>query len=155
MFCSLDLAMAYHQVPVKPCDVEKTAFITHVGFYEMAKMAFGLCNAPSAYQRLMAGVLQGLMGRICLSYLDNVVVFSTKRSEHAANLCAVLDRIRAAGLKLKFSKCSLFCDKTLYLGYVISAAGVSSYPAKLQVLADWPQPSSVRKMQSCLGFINF
>ena len=57
VFSSLDLAMAYHQVPVKPSDIEKTAFVTHVGLFEMSKMPFGLCNAPSTYQRLMAGVL--------------------------------------------------------------------------------------------------
>ena len=155
VFSSLDLAMAYHQVPVTPSDVEKTAFIKHVGLYEMAKMPFGLCNAPSTYQRLMAGVLQGLMVRICLAYLDDVVVFSQKCSEHAAHLSAVLDKIRAAGLKLKPSKCSLFCDQTLYLGHVISAAGVSPDPGKLRVLAEWPVPTTVRKMQSFLAFINF
>ena len=32
---SLDLAVAYHQVPLKPVNVEKTAFITHVGVYEV------------------------------------------------------------------------------------------------------------------------
>ena len=74
-FSSLDLAMAYHQVPVKPADVEETAFITHVGLYEMMKMPFGLCNAPSTYQRLMMSVLQGLIGRICLAYSDDVIVF--------------------------------------------------------------------------------
>ena len=57
VFSSLDLAMAYHQVPVRPADVEKTAFITHVGLFEMVKMPFGLCNAPSTYQRLMMSVL--------------------------------------------------------------------------------------------------
>ena len=50
--------MAYHQVPVKPSDVEKTALITHVGLFEMQKMPFGLCNALSTYQRLMSGVRQ-------------------------------------------------------------------------------------------------
>ena len=40
VFSSLDLAMAYHQVPVKPVDVDKTAFITHVGLYEMIKMLY-------------------------------------------------------------------------------------------------------------------
>ena len=53
VFSSLKLAMAYHQVPVNPADGKKTAFITHVGIYEMMKMPFGLCNAPSTYQRLM------------------------------------------------------------------------------------------------------
>ena len=89
VFSSLDLAMAYHQVPVKLADVEKTAFITHVGLYEMMKMPFGLCNAPSTYHRLMMSVLQGLIGRICLAYLDDVIVFSKRRDEHVNDLRAV------------------------------------------------------------------
>ena len=96
VFSSLDLAMAYHQVPVKPADVEKTAFITYVGLYEMMKMPFGLCNAPSTYQRLMMSVLQSLIGRICLAYLDDVIVFSKRRDKHVNDLRAVLDRIRDA-----------------------------------------------------------
>ena len=96
----------------------------------------------------MAGVLQGLIGRICLAYLDDVIVFSKKRSEHAAYLPAVFDRIRYAGLKLKPSKCSLFADQVLYLGHVITAAGVSPDPAKMRVLTDWPTPKTVREMQS-------
>ena len=106
VFSSLDLAMAYYQVPVKPADVEKTAFITHVGLYEMMKMPFGLCNASSTYQRLMMSVLQGLIGRICLAYLIDVIAFSKRRDEHVNDLRAVLDRIRDAGLKLKSVSCS-------------------------------------------------
>ena len=84
-----------------------------------------------------------------------MIVFSKKRSEHAANLRAVFDRIRSAGLKLKPSKCSLFADQVLYLGHVISAAYVSPDPAKLRVLADWPTPKTVCEMQSFIGFVNF
>ena len=109
VFSSLDLAMSYHQVPVKLADVEKKAFITHVGLYEMMKMPFGLCNAPSTYQRLMMSVLQSLISRICLAYLDDVIVFSKRRDEHVNDLRAVLDCIRDAGLKLKPAKCKLFC----------------------------------------------
>ena len=47
VFYSLDFAMAYHQVPVAPSDDQKTAFVTHAGLFEMTKMPFGLCNAPS------------------------------------------------------------------------------------------------------------
>ena len=113
LFSSLDLTMAYHQVPVKPADVEKTAFITHVGLFELAKMPFGLCNAPSTYQRLMTSVLQGLIGRICLAYLDDVIVFSKRRADHIADLQTVLDRIRDGGLKLKPAKCNLVCEQVL------------------------------------------
>ena len=155
VFSSLDLAMAYYQVPVKPADVGKTAFITHVGLYEMKKMPFGLCNAPSTYQRLLMSVLQGLIGHICLAYLDDVIVFSKRRDEHVNDLRAVLDRIRDAGLKLKPTKCKLYCEQVLYLGHVISAAGMSPDPAKLRVLADCTLPTTVRELQSFLGFVNF
>ena len=84
----------------------------------------------------MALVLQGLIGRICLAYLDDVIVFSKKRLQHAADLCAAFDRIRSAGLKLKPSKCSLFADHVLYLCHVISAAGISPDLAKLSVLSN-------------------
>ena len=103
----------------------------------------------------MVGVLQGLIGRICLAYLDDVIVFSKKRSEHTADLRAVLDRIRAAGLKLKPSKWSLFCEQVLYLGHVISAAGVSPDPAKLRELVEWPKPTTVRETQSFIVFVKF
>ena len=142
-------------MPVRPADVEKTAFITHVGLFEMAKIPFGFCNAPSTYQRLMMSVLKGLIGRICLAYLNDVIVFSKRRSEHVNDLRSVLDRIRKAGLKLKPTKCKLYCEQVLYLWHVISAAGVSPDPAKLSVLADWPLPITVLELQSFLGFVNF
>ena len=41
-------------------------------------MPIGLCNTPYTYRRLMAGVLPGLNGRICLAYLDNVIFFDDK-----------------------------------------------------------------------------
>ena len=81
-------------------------------------------------------MLQGLIGRISLAYLDDGIVFSKRRDEHVNDLRAVLDRICDAGLKLKFAKCKLFCEQVLYLGHVISPFGVSPDPAKLRVLAD-------------------
>ena len=126
VFTSLDLAMSYHYLPVKLAYVEKTAFITHLNLFEMAKMPFWICNAPSTLQRLMMSVLQGLIGRICLAYLDDIIVFSKRRYENVNYLRGVLVRIRNAGRKLKPDKCKLFCEQVLYLEYVVSAANVSS-----------------------------
>ena len=147
--------MAYHQVLVKLADVEKTAFITHVGLFEMVKMPFGLCNAPSTYQSLMMSVLQILIGRICLAYLDDVIIFSKRRAEHVNDLRAVLDRIRDAGLKLKPVKCKLFCEQVLYQGHRISDVGLSADPAKLRVLAEWTLSTTDCEQQSFLDFVNF
>jgi hypothetical protein len=41
------------------------------------------------------------------------------------NLRKAYDRLIAAGLKLKAKKCHLFCKKVVYLGHVISEAGIA------------------------------
>ena len=73
----------------------------------MRKMRFEPCITSLTYQRVMSKILQKIIDRICIKYLDDMIVFSKKRSVHAADLRAVLDRIRFDGLKLKPSKC--FC----------------------------------------------
>ena len=144
MFSSLDLAMAYHQVPVALSDVEKTAFIAHAGLLEMTKIPFNLCNAPSTYQRLKSIVLRGQMTRICLAFLDDVIVYSRHHSQHLRDFRTVFERRRAANLKLTPYNCQIFRNEILYFGHVVTAAGVSPYPAKLRVFSTWPVPETMR-----------
>lgn len=69
------------------CDRPKTAFVTPDGLYEFTVMPFGLCNAPATFERMMDGILRGLKWKICLCYLDDVVVFSPI-SPHISLVCA-------------------------------------------------------------------
>jgi hypothetical protein len=53
LYSKLDANSAYWQVKIKPEDCSKTAFITKYGLFEFARMAFGLCNSPATYARVI------------------------------------------------------------------------------------------------------
>ena len=77
----------YHQVSVEESHICQTAFIVgHLGFYEYNKMPFGLSNSPATYQRLVEECLRNLNVKICVIYLDNLIIFSNS-----------LDRFRKVG----------------------------------------------------------
>ena len=62
----------YWQVQMDDASREKTAFTTHAGQYEFLVMPFGLCNAPTTFQRLMETVLVGLVCDRCVVYIDDI-----------------------------------------------------------------------------------
>lgn len=92
-FSTLDLAAGYNQVPVTEKDKATTAFCTPFGFFEWNRMPFGLCNAPSTFQRLMERIFGDQHGQSLLLYFDDVVVFSASVTEHI-RLDAVLGRLQ-------------------------------------------------------------
>ena len=100
-YTSLDLDMAYHQVPITDEDKEKTAFATpRGGLYQFTIMPYGLCNAASTFKRLIEKALRGLQWRVAVLYLDDIVVFGKTWEQHFDNLAQVLERLAEAGLKL-------------------------------------------------------
>lgn len=99
-FTTLDLRSGYWQVEVNPRDREKTAFPTPHGLFQFRVMPFGLCNAPSTFQRLMELVLVGLRWEVCLAYLDDIIIFGRTWEEHLQRLRAVFTRLKEAHLKV-------------------------------------------------------
>ena len=83
-----------------------TAFATRKGLFQFKVMPFGLTNAPATFQRLMDTVLKGLQWQRCLVYLDDIIVFGKDFSKTIANLRMVMERLKAAGLKLKQASAS-------------------------------------------------
>ncbi len=118
-------------------------------------MSFGLTNAPGTFQRLMNYVLRSVIGKICLVYLDDIIVFSKSKEEHLTNLGYIFDLLKEADLKLGLSKCKFMCETVQYLGHVISASGITPDPEKIEILKNFKRPTSVVEIQSFLGLASY
>ena len=126
-----------------------------LGFWECECMPFGLTNAPATFQRLMESCLGELHLNWCIIYLDDIIVFSRTPEEHLHRLKAVISKLRAAGLKLKPTKCDLFKQQINYLGHVVSKEGVSTDPDKITAVTEWPKPTTVTEVRSFPGFVSY
>ena len=105
-FSTIDLKSGYWQVDMSPADKTKTAFsIPGGGHWQFTKMPFGLCNAGATFERLMEKVLSNLSWKVCLVYLDDIIIMSKTFDEHVENLRQVFERLRQANLKMNPKKC--------------------------------------------------
>ena len=125
IFSTLDCNSGYWQIPVSPADKEKTTFTSHEGLFQFLRMPFGLKNAPATFQRFVDITLAGLTWKVCLVYLDDIIVYSRSREDHLAHLDEVLHRLYRAGLSLNLKKCHFFRSEVSYLGHVIGPGTLS------------------------------
>ena len=120
-FSVKDISSAYWCVPVKDNDMEKTAFNTPRGLYEMTVMPFGLVNFQATFQRMMDCTLKGL--KHTESYIDDCIIYSQTFEQHLVDLQEVLERMKQANIHIKYRKCQLGDDKVEFLGHSVSEEG--------------------------------
>ena len=154
-FTSIDLASSYWQIPMDPASKHKSAFITHDGIYEFNRMAFGLKNAPMSFQFFISRLMHRVNWKHVLCYIDDILVFSKTFDDHLCHLNEVFQRLKAANLTLKPSKCYFAVPKVTYLGHNISKAGIELDPANTQAVRTFPVPKNQRDVRSFLGLANF
>src|SRR5437773_2823677 len=154
-YTKLDVIAAFNRIRVAEGHEWLTAFITRFGLFEMLVTPFGLCNAPATFQNYINHVLHDALDDYCIAYLDDVLVFSRTREEHAKYVREIITRLGNAGLQIDINKSEFYTKKTKYLGLIISTDGMSMDPENVQVIQAWKDPTSVKELQQFLGFANF
>ncbi len=154
-FSTLDLYSGYWQVEMDEQDIDKTAFVTRQGLFQFTVMPFGLCNAPATFERLMELVLKDLNWKVCLIYLDDIIVYTAGFYSALDRLKMVWKRIREANLKLKPTKCCLMRAEVPFLGHIVSREGVGVDPAKTEAVENWPTPINVKDVRAFLGLASY
>ena len=155
IFSTLDLKSGFHQLPIHPEDQEKTAFVCHRGQFSWTRLPMGLSNASSFFQRAMEIVFKGLIGTVCMLYIDDIVCYSRSEAEHVRHLQLLFDRLRQFNLRLNPAKCVFGLKQVKLLGYIVSQQGLKADPDKVTAILKMAAPANLPEVRSFLGMANY
>nr|GEW77227.1 putative reverse transcriptase domain-containing protein [Tanacetum cinerariifolium] len=131
--------------------IPKTAFRTCYSHYEFHVLPFGLTNAPTVFMDLMNQVCKPYMDKFMLIFIDDILIYSKRKEEHAEHLKLILELLKKEELYAKFSKCDFWLSRVQFLSHVINNEGIHMDLAKINSIKDWASPKTLTKIRQFLG----
>jgi hypothetical protein len=131
------------------------AFCTRYGLYEYIVMSFGLTNASDYFMYLINKVFMEYMDKFIVVLIDDILIFSKIEEKHEKHLRLVSKKLRSNQLYIKFIKCVFWLTEVTFLGYVISAGGVSVNPSKANDVLNWMPSTNASEIWSFLRLAGY
>ena len=154
-FTSLDLAQAFHSIPVCKIDGEKVSFCALDKSYQFCPMPFGLTSAPNTWARSVMKVMEEIPKSKLIVYFDDLLVHSPDLQTHLKTIKDVFMLLRKAGLRINMEKIDWIEKEVKFFGHLISDQGVTIPLEFSQIIKDWPLPKTLKDLRSLLGKYNY
>jgi ribonuclease HI len=122
--------------------------VAHIAIFGCLR---GLKNAGGSFSRMTTKVLHSQIGKNVLTYVDDIIVKSTKQENHIANLQETFANFRRAGLKLNPEQCVFGVKKGKFLGCQVSTKGIEANPSKIEAILRMEPPSTKKGAQRLAG----
>ena len=148
-----DLLKGFWQIPLSERAKEISAFVTPRGLYQYKVMPFGMRNSPATFQRLINRIISQIDG--CEGYIDDVIIYSDTWEEHLEILRKFFKRLSEAKLTINLVKSEFGCGHVTYLGHIVGQGQVKSVNAKVEAIADFPQPTTKKHVMRLLGMAGY
>ena len=87
--------------------------------------------------------------------LDDLIIHSKTTQEHLLHLRQVFSILQAERFYAKPSKYQFFAYELEFVGFVVSAKGISPQESKLKAVREWTTPTSVKGIRTFLGICGF
>ena len=143
----------YHHIPLDKSSIPKTIFNSPFGKYEYIRVPFGLAQVPAYFQELMTAVLKDF--DFAIAYLDDIIIFSRTAEEHLSHIKQVFEKLQAAKLSMKLSRCHFFTKEIQYLGHILSTKGIRPLPLMTQVIQNMHPPKTLKQVCAFLGLVGY
>ena len=144
-FCFLDGYSGYNQISIALEDQEKTTFTCPYGTFAFRRMPFGLCNAPTTFQRCMMSMFSNLAEKVMEISMDDFIVYGSSFERCLQNLGIVLHRCQDKNLDLNWEKCHFMVTEGIVLGHRISAAGLEVDQANISIIKTLLPPPTIKE----------
>jgi len=157
LFSKFNVRWGYNNLHIKEGNKWKAAFKTSEGLFKPTVMFFGLTNSLATFQSMMDDIFQEEITQGWLRiYMDNAIIATeNNKEEHSARVHHFLSKLQKHDLYLKPEKCKFHQKEVKYLGVIIGQGSVKMDLVKVEGIAHWPTPATVKDVRSFLGFCNF
>ena len=109
-------------------------FHIHYDHFKYMIMSFNLINASVIFQTYINKILTELLNDFYVIYLNNILIFSVKKTNHVNHMKQILERLRKFKLYASLKKCEFFITKVNFLKFIIFTESISMNSSRIDII---------------------